>query len=407
MQHLMAFFATELKTRIILDFRAIYIRCQKMATFVAIRLKQCLFSRTTRWVILSALFLSLIVTYVTGIWNVEVQYDLQGRKVSFGGRLFRYTSPPTPTSTQSKVINQDVNINNQANQSDYEWDENKLRAGDTAGNKDNNASFTYLDKIIDKIAPTKQVPHAVTKDLNNKTDNKTSNKTVSNGTTTLPKAGDEDSNLQKIVPMIPSFRSENANCAKIIAEDKMEMKSAGKYQRKNNKITIPDYHYITATKDCAKFKLQREYIDEPLSAEEAEFPIAFSMLIYKDVEQFERLLRVIYRPQNYYCIHVDIKSKADVKKAAKGIASCFDNIFISSQSFDVEWGSYTVLQPELNCMEDLWQYKKWKYFINLTGQEFPLQTIWDMVKILKVYNGANNMEGTVERFVFIPSYVPM
>ena len=33
----------------------------------------------------------------------------------------------------------------------------------------------------------------------------------------------------------------------------------------------------------------------------------YSMLIFKSVGQVERLLRAIYRPQNIYCIHVDIK----------------------------------------------------------------------------------------------------
>ena len=41
--------------------------------------------------------------------------------------------------------------------------------------------------------------------------------------------------------------------------------------------------------------------------------------------------------------------------------------------------------------------KKWKYFINLTGQEFPLKTNYEIVQILKAYKGANNEEGTRAR----------
>ena len=43
--------------------------------------------------------------------------------------------------------------------------------------------------------------------------------------------------------------------------------------------------------------------------------------------------------------------------------------------------------------------RKWRYFINLTGQEFPLKTNWDIVKILKVLRGANNIEGTINRLL--------
>ena len=38
-----------------------------------------------------------------------------------------------------------------------------------------------------------------------------------------------------------------------------------------------------------------------------------------------------------------------------------------------------------------------RYFINLTGQEFPLKTNGEIVEILKILNGANNMEGTIQR----------
>ena len=117
--------------------------------------------------------------------------------------------------------------------------------------------------------------------------------------------------------------------------------------------------------------------------------------------QVERLLRVIYRPQNSYCIHVDSKSGDTFKKALAAIARCFDNVFLASRSVDVQWGKFSVLEPDLICMEDLWKASAtWKYFINLTGQEFPLKTNAELVKILKVFNGANNVQTTL-RYVLI------
>ena len=117
--------------------------------------------------------------------------------------------------------------------------------------------------------------------------------------------------------------------------------------------------------------------------------------------QVERLLRAIYRPQNSYCIHVDSKSGDAFKKALAAIAQCFDNVFLASRSLDVQWGRFSVLEADLICMEDLWQASAtWKYFINLTGQEFPLKTNAELVKILKVFNGANNIQSTL-RYVLI------
>ena len=116
----------------------------------------------------------------------------------------------------------------------------------------------------------------------------------------------------------------------------------------------------------------------------------------KDAEMFERLLRAIYRPQNTYCISLDHSSTPEVQAAVRAIAECFRNVFLPVQLVDVKWGQYSVLEAELVCMQELLlKYKKWKYFINLTGQEFPLKSNMALVKILRAYNGANNLEGIV------------
>ncbi|GFR91982.1 beta-1,3-galactosyl-O-glycosyl-glycoprotein beta-1,6-N-acetylglucosaminyltransferase 3-like, partial [Elysia marginata] len=208
--------------------------------------------------------------------------------------------------------------------------------------------------------------------------------------------------------------------------------------------------YLRATSNCEKFKRNRGYITSPLSREEENFPIAFSLLVYKDIEMVERLLRMVYRPQNSYCIHVDMNASPEFYEALKALASCFpENVRIPSHRIPVLWGTYTTVEPELVCMHNLWQMdmdiapaatkpvnssrynakvaakfkdtirvkdsakvndkvgvkdttngrkkSKWKYLINLTGQEFPLKTNYEMVKILKAFNGANNEEGTLNR----------
>ncbi|GFS01556.1 beta-1,3-galactosyl-O-glycosyl-glycoprotein beta-1,6-N-acetylglucosaminyltransferase [Elysia marginata] len=191
-----------------------------------------------------------------------------------------------------------------------------------------------------------------------------------------------------------------------------------KWSREFQRLT--NQWYINATKDCQAFKRTRGYIMSPLTREEGEFPIAFSIVAFKDVEMVERLLRIVYRPQNRYCIHVDSKADAEFYSALKAVAACFPgNVRMSSRRVDVRWGTFTVLEPELICMQDLWDMdnnfnlnagtsqnsvrneqqnkKKWKYFINLTGQEFPLKTNFELVQILKTFKGANHEEGTRKR----------
>ncbi|XP_046547788.1 beta-1,3-galactosyl-O-glycosyl-glycoprotein beta-1,6-N-acetylglucosaminyltransferase 3-like [Haliotis rubra] len=111
--------------------------------------------------------------------------------------------------------------------------------------------------------------------------------------------------------------------------------------------------------------------------------------MYKDVEQAERLLRAIYRPTNFYCIHVDKNASELVKENMKRIVNCFPNVFTPEKVFAIEWGTFSVLGADLSCMGDLLGRPRWRYFINLTGQEYPLKTNLEIVRILKIMNGAN------------------
>ncbi|XP_014464121.1 beta-1,3-galactosyl-O-glycosyl-glycoprotein beta-1,6-N-acetylglucosaminyltransferase [Alligator mississippiensis] len=186
------------------------------------------------------------------------------------------------------------------------------------------------------------------------------------------------------------------NCTKILHGDteeiqkvKLEMLSMSFKQR--HKLTANDY--INMTTDCTSFIRMRKYIMEPLSKEEAEFPIAYSIVVYHKIDMFERLLRSIYTPQNYYCIHVDKKSPESYLAAVKGIASCFDNVFIASQMESVVYASWSRVQADLNCMKDLYRRNtKWKYLINLCGMDFPIKTNEEIVEKLKALKGENSLE---------------
>ncbi|XP_067674440.1 beta-1,3-galactosyl-O-glycosyl-glycoprotein beta-1,6-N-acetylglucosaminyltransferase-like [Haliotis asinina] len=197
--------------------------------------------------------------------------------------------------------------------------------------------------------------------------------------------------------MCPRIHVTSVSCNALFDGDVVETERVKAVMAKQTRQQKPAELYIELTQNCDTFKRKRGYITKTLTKEEEHFPLAFTLLMFKDVEQVDRLLRAVYRPQNYYCVHVDSKAEAKVKDAMRGIVGCFDNVFFSSRSVDVQWGTYSVLEPEIICMEELWKYKKWKYFINLTGQEFPLKTNFELVRILKVYNGANDLEGTVQR----------
>ena len=122
--------------------------------------------------------------------------------------------------------------------------------------------------------------------------------------------------------------------------------------------------------------------------------------------QVWRLLRSIYRPHNYYCIHFDKKSPEFYQKwLMKKIATCIPpeeakNVFFIP-SISVYHSYMSVLDADLACMKALWELPPkdpasksppWKYLINLTGQEFPLKNNLELTRILRVLNNANLIE---------------
>ena len=191
----------------------------------------------------------------------------------------------------------------------------------------------------------------------------------------------------------------DADCQKIVAGDKIALNvTLDKFKSYKRPVRTNDT--FANISSCAAFKTDRGYIEHPLTVEELEFPLAFGLLVYKEIEQVERLLRAIYRPQHYYCFHVDLKNETTRNNTYNGlvnIARCFDNVFVASERVSVSWGNISILQAEHICMKELWKKNRWKYYINLTGQEFPLKTNFEIMKILKAMDGANVVFGSQTR----------
>ncbi|XP_060579604.1 beta-1,3-galactosyl-O-glycosyl-glycoprotein beta-1,6-N-acetylglucosaminyltransferase-like, partial [Ruditapes philippinarum] len=145
--------------------------------------------------------------------------------------------------------------------------------------------------------------------------------------------------------------------------------------------------------NCRKIHKDIEDVSYFAFQEEIDVQIAYSILVYKDYQMVEFLLRTIYKPQNTYCIHVDNKSPKFFENSVRGLATCFQNVFIATKPVNVYWGNFSVVEAEMSCMKDLLnKSKSWKYFINLTGQEFPLRTNYEIAKVLIALRGYNNMK---------------
>ena len=201
-----------------------------------------------------------------------------------------------------------------------------------------------------------------------------------------------------------------SNCSKIFAGDQEEIRLVhAKSQKWKNKVS--DREILNRTKNCSWV---REYFHNNLYTTKLEksFPIAYTFVVYNSPQQVLRLLKLLYRPVNHYCVHPDKKADEVFTEIFTNIAACLKNVVISSKRIDVQWGLHTIMTAQMSCLENLVdlrshlaEQEKWKYVINLCGKELPLTSTHDIVSYLSYLNGSSSINaGLVEpsdRKVFV------
>ena len=154
-----------------------------------------------------------------------------------------------------------------------------------------------------------------------------------------------------------------------------------------------DSHSSAASDFCQSLRQSYGFERWPVTTQEERFPLAFSFKLHKDPVMFQRLLSVLWRPHNLYCLHVDNKAPPDVFEHISKVASCFPNVKLADTRLNVVYASISSLNADIECAKlALKSSIQWRYHINLCGQDFPLRTNLEMVQILEVLNGTNDIE---------------
>ncbi|CAO4361373.1 unnamed protein product [Caenorhabditis nigoni] len=143
---------------------------------------------------------------------------------------------------------------------------------------------------------------------------------------------------------------------------------------------------------CESLKELYRFNNESLSLEEANYTLAYGMLVYKDLPQVLFMLSSVYHPQNEYCIAVGENSEPLFQNLLKELSTCFQNVHFMKRP-PISWGSHEIINSAYECLQFLSHLKSdWKYFQYLSGFDAPLKTNLEMVRILKQLNGTANVE---------------
>lgn len=117
--------------------------------------------------------------------------------------------------------------------------------------------------------------------------------------------------------------------------------------------------------------------------------IAYLILVHRLPKQFKRMFKAVYHPDNVYLIHIDKKVTRPIQYDLTNFLKDFPNTYVLESEY-ILWGGYSMVKAELAGMAYLLNINaNWDYFINLSGQDFPLKS-QKIIKEFLVENKGTN-----------------
>ncbi len=102
--------------------------------------------------------------------------------------------------------------------------------------------------------------------------------------------------------------------------------------------------------------------------------IAYFILVHRYPEQFKRLFKSIYDPANHYLVHVDKSSGSEIASDIRTFLADYPNSEVLPGKNAV-WGGYSLVDAQLRGMAQLLRMDgNWEFFVNLSGQDYPLKS---------------------------------
>lgn len=115
--------------------------------------------------------------------------------------------------------------------------------------------------------------------------------------------------------------------------------------------------------------------------------IAYLIMMHQQPSQFARLFQSIYHQDNIYAIHVDKRASPLVQQDVALIIKHYPNAFLMESEITT-WGGYSLVHVMLKGIKALLEKSSdWQFFINLSGQDFPLRSQGSIMELLQQYAG--------------------
>uniref|UniRef100_A0A1I7Z2I2 Beta-1,3-galactosyl-O-glycosyl-glycoprotein beta-1,6-N-acetylglucosaminyltransferase 3 n=1 Tax=Steinernema glaseri TaxID=37863 RepID=A0A1I7Z2I2_9BILA len=209
----------------------------------------------------------------------------------------------------------------------------------------------------------------------------------------IPSTQNAAENLENVLQKITHFKSE-VDCelhmdSNIYRYDDDAFQKAVNFVFDRKQFELQTTHTFFGD-PCDELKTKFAFLEQPLSKEEQDFPLAYTIIVHNSIIQAYFLLSALYQPQNQFCIVIDDNADPTFKKQMFQLTSCFPNVFVMSAP-RIDQCSFSALEATYRCVQYLSNLQAdWKYFQYVTERDFPLKTNLELVRIFKQLNGSYN-----------------
>lgn len=120
--------------------------------------------------------------------------------------------------------------------------------------------------------------------------------------------------------------------------------------------------------------------------------IAYLFLVHKHPEFIKLIIEHLMDGSSDFYIHVDKKSEFELfEKALRPLER--EHIFFVKPRLNIHWGAFSIIKATLNCCRmAIGQKKNYDYFINMSGQDYPIKSIAEIHSFLSKNKGTNFIE---------------
>lgn len=106
--------------------------------------------------------------------------------------------------------------------------------------------------------------------------------------------------------------------------------------------------------------------------------IAYLVLVHKNAEQLERMIKAINHEECTFFLHVDAKMQVDISS----FSSIGDNVRICDKRFDISLFSFEMVEATLELIDTARKYAHFDYYVLISGQDYPLTSPYKRINEL-------------------------